>query len=144
MQQISLTSAASSCLWQRRKVAVTYMWYVLGGREYLWLQKLWLECRASPGEPLCAPWYCSCALLSAHPCMPGMNICTAQILYLVSPNTCSCNFESYFLPLFVPVKLGDVNVYGRQTGERARTWLRGIHLGKNPDQIFRQLYAGFP
>lgn len=76
--------------------------------------------------------------------MPGTNICTTQILYLVSPNTCSCNFESCFLPLFVPVKLGDVNVYGRQTGERAQTRLGGIHLGKYPDQIFTQLCAGFP
>jgi len=108
-----------------------YMGYVLGGENICDLLKAMAWMKIFPGWAFIRP-------VLSFLCLAGCTPLHAWHGYLHSANfifsfpqiLLQCNFESCFLPLFAPVKLGVVNVYGRQTGERARTCLRGIHLGK--------------
>lgn len=73
--------------------------------------------------------------------------CPARILYLISPNARSCNFESYFLPLFVPVHTWRREGLGKAEGGEGTNASEGSSLGggkKNPAQGFGELCVGFP
>lgn len=136
MRQISVTSAASSCLQRRGKAAAAFLCDPYRGGENI------CDLESCGLRAVVHPVTMSQCRTSCAPRMPGTSVCTARILYLVSPNTCSCNFKSRFLPPLEPVKLGGVSVCGRQAERRTR--LRGIGVGKAVGRVFSELCAGFP